>query len=70
MAVLVHGENYDEALRQLNEWINYLESLGVVIIEEYETGADGFQALFSGVFGHAIRVKPLAQPKQPSKDPE
>jgi hypothetical protein len=54
---LVHDENYDEAMRQLNIWINHLESLGELEIETYSTGADGMQAAFTGLVGYAIRVK-------------
>lgn len=57
LAVLVRDENYDEALRQLNEWVIEMEAKGPVEIAEYETGAVGMQAMFSGVIGYAIRYK-------------
>jgi hypothetical protein len=56
MAVLVENDDYDEALRQLNEWVKHLESLGTVEIVQYETGARGMQAVISGFFGKAIKI--------------
>ena len=55
MAVLVRGENYDEALRQLELWVDHLEHIGVEV-ESFKTGAKGFQAMISGVIGYAFRV--------------
>lgn len=60
MAVLVHGEDYDAALEQLNEWIVHVEAQGAVEVIEYETGATGLQAFFSGIFGYAITLKEKA----------
>tara|TARA_B100001964_G_scaffold6969_1_gene7558 strand:+ start:3273 stop:3689 length:417 start_codon:yes stop_codon:yes gene_type:complete len=57
LAVLVSGDNYDEGLKQLNKWIEHIESLGKVEIESYKTGATGIQAVISGVIGWAIRIK-------------
>jgi hypothetical protein len=54
MAVLVHGDNYDEALRQLNEWVKHLEAQGRLVVVEYRNGATGSQAAFSGSIGRAI----------------
>lgn len=57
LAVLVHEENYDEALRQLHTWMTYLESLGEVEIVKFNTGATGVQAMFSGTHSYAITIK-------------
>ena len=61
MAVLVHNDNYDEALQQLNKWVKHLESQGELFVQEFETGAKGMQAVISGVFGWAIRIKATEQ---------
>lgn len=55
LAILVHGDDYDEALAQLNAWVEYLEAQGAVELVEYETGATGMQAIISGLFSHAFR---------------
>lgn len=55
IAVLVSGDQYDEAIQQLCIWVKYLESLNVEIVQ-YATGATGVQAMFSGVFGKAVRI--------------
>ena len=61
LCVLVHDDDYDTALRQLNVWVEYLESLGPIEIVEYSTGATGVQAIFSGIVGYAIRIKQAAK---------
>lgn len=57
LAVLVRDEDYDAAIRQLDQWVRHLESLGTVEVVSYETGATGFQAVISGVIGYALRVR-------------
>lgn len=52
LAVLGRGEN---AIRQLSEWVDKLNELGVVV-EEYETGATGIQAMISGTHNYAVRI--------------
>lgn len=56
MAVLVHDDNYDEGLKQLCEWVDTYEDLGVELVE-YKTGARGIQAMISGVTGYAFKIK-------------
>ena len=55
IAVLGRGE---DAIRQLSDWVDRLNEIGV-IVDEYPTGATGFQATISGVFGKAVRACPL-----------
>lgn len=57
LAVLVHGDDYDEGLKQLEVWIRHLESQGEVEVVDYETGATGIQAVLSGHMGKAIKLK-------------
>ena len=57
LAVLVSDEDYDKALKELNMWVEHLESQGEVEVATYATGETGLQALVSGVFGYAIRFK-------------
>ena len=45
----------EEALRQLAQWIDHLDSQGDLVVVEYETGAEGMQALMTGVLGYALR---------------
>ncbi len=45
-----------KALKELLEWAEGLEKLGIEIVE-YETKATGMQVLFSGVVAHAIKIK-------------
>lgn len=52
LAVLGRGE---DAIRQLSDWVDKLNELGVVI-DRFETGATGMQALFSGTHSYAIRI--------------
>ena len=57
MAVLVKDDDYKKGLDELLKWVEHLESQGEVEIVEYETGAQGFQAIFSGLFAKAIKLK-------------
>lgn len=52
LAVLGRGEN---AIRQLSKWVDKLKELGVVV-EKYETGAEGIQSMISGVWNYAVRI--------------
>ena len=52
LAVLGRGEN---AIRQLSEWVDKLNELGAVV-EQFETGATGIQAMFSGTHNYAVRI--------------
>lgn len=52
LAVLGRG---DDAIRQLSDWVDKLNELGAVV-ETYETGATGLQALISGVTNKAIKI--------------
>lgn len=52
-AVLVHDGNYDEAIRQLALWVDALVAANAGV-KEYKTGAQGLQAVFSGVTGLAF----------------
>lgn len=56
IAVLVNGDNYEEALRQLVIWVDDMEEKEVYLTQ-YETGATGIQAMLTGVFGYAFRFK-------------
>ena len=56
MAVLVRNGDYASALEGLLKWVENLEAQGQVIVEEYTTGAQGLQAMISGVVGYAIRI--------------
>lgn len=53
LAVLGRG---DEAVIGLAKWVLKLEAAGEVQIVEYETGAVGMQALFSGITARAVTV--------------
>lgn len=55
LAVLGRG---DEAIIGLAKWVLKMESAGEVKIVEYETGATGMQALFSGIYSRAVIVIP------------
>lgn len=57
LAVLVHDDDYNAGIEELYKWIKHLESQGEIYIEKYPTGADQFQAMVSGAYGHAIRLK-------------
>lgn len=52
LAVLGRG---DDAIRQLSDWVDALNEMGVVV-ERYETGATGIQAMLTGSFAYAVRV--------------
>ncbi len=54
VAVLVHGEDWGKALRQLALWVDDLEANGAQLVA-YKTGATGVQAIFSGFTGYAFR---------------
>lgn len=60
-AVLHQGDgedaSYSDAIIQLALWVQHLESFGEVELVEFATGASGLQAIVSGVFGHALRIK-------------
>ena len=51
-AVLGRGE---EAIRELSDWVDKLNELGVVV-EKYATGATGIQAMLSGTHNYAVRI--------------
>ena len=53
LAVLGRG---DEAVIQLATWVQHMEAQGEVTIEEYETGATGFQAALTGLTGRAVKI--------------
>lgn len=57
LVVLVHNGDIDHAVRQLHEWIKRLRSYGRLEIVEFQTGATGFQALFSGTTGRALVIR-------------
>ncbi len=57
LCVLAEDGDYDSAQAQLLLWVEHLESLGELEVAEYQTGATGIQAIISGVFARAIRVK-------------
>lgn len=57
LAVLVHDDNYDEAIRQLAIWVKDMSNVQVI---KYATGITGLQALLSGSFGTTI--KRICQP--------
>ena len=60
MSVLVHNDDYEEGLRQLQRWVEHLEAQGELEVVEFETGATGMQAMFTGLTGYAIRfLEPL-----------
>ena len=56
-AVLVHNENHEDALRQLLLWVKHLEKQGELEVVEHNTGAEGVQAILSGVIGYSLRFK-------------
>jgi hypothetical protein len=49
---------FDDSIRQLSKWVDDLNELNVVI-EKYETGATGMQAIFTGEFSYAVRIPKL-----------
>ena len=52
LAVLGRG---DDSIRQLCDWVEALEEIGVEIVT-YETGAVGLQALLTGLTGKSIKA--------------
>lgn len=44
----------DESIKQLSEWVDALNEYGVEVVE-YETGAQGLQAMMTGYVGYAIK---------------
>ena len=54
MAVLVHDDDYEKALNQLSVWVDYLEGVGVKLVE-YKNGHTGINALLHGTAGWAFR---------------
>lgn len=62
LAVLVHGDDYEKAIRQLYSWILYLRSQGEVEIREYEKQHDNMYSLFlHGPTGYALCFKDTKQ---------
>ena len=61
LCVLVHDDNFDKALIQLNNWINSPEKKGELCVAQFKTGATGLQAVISGVIGFALRFKEQAK---------
>jgi len=57
MAVLVSDEDYNEGLFQMLKWVEHIGSQGEVEVVEYPTGATGLQALISGMYAKAIKLK-------------
>jgi hypothetical protein len=51
MAVLGRG---DEAIIQLAQWVNSLNTAGNVRVVEYQNGATGVQAIISGTTSYAV----------------
>jgi hypothetical protein len=45
----------EKAIKQLSDWVDELNKLGA-IIEKYETGATGMQALISGTIGVTVLI--------------
>ncbi len=56
VCVLIRNEDKNEALRQLADWVDKMEEIGVTVVK-YETGATGIQALMTGVIGTAFKLK-------------
>lgn len=56
MAVLCPDEDYGAGLEELATWVKALEALDVEVAE-YSTGAMGVQAMMTGLFGKAFRIK-------------
>lgn len=57
LAVLVHDGDYETGLRQLLQWVEHLEEQGELVIEKYDTGNTGMQAVLTGTHSYAIRFK-------------
>ncbi|MCK5607461.1 hypothetical protein KAR91_36595 [Candidatus Pacearchaeota archaeon] len=56
LCVLVHDDDYDKALIQLDEWIQVLIKKKVVVVK-YPTGANGMAIVLQGVIGSAFRLE-------------
>lgn len=56
LAVLVVDGGTERALDQLCDWVNGLNAMDVEVVE-YQTGANGMQAMLSGATGYAVRPK-------------
>jgi hypothetical protein len=56
LAVLVHNDDYNEGLRQLNKWIVHLESQGKPFIDTYPLPIHSAER-FNSPVGYAIRLK-------------
>lgn len=63
MAVLVHEDNYNEGLKQLGEWIDKLEKIGVEVVGFDPKPDSLLQAMLTGITGKALKLK-----KQRSKN--
>jgi len=59
IAVLVHNDDYELAIRQLAAWVLYLDANNAKVVE-YPTGESGIGAFLHGLVGHAFRVDPNA----------
>lgn len=59
MAVLIHDDDEEKALRQLHIWIEHIRKAGGAKLITFVTGASGAQALFSGLSETAIVSKPF-----------
>lgn len=56
LCVLVHDDNYDEALRQLVLWVKHLESVGVEVAK-YQSSSHSIKAFLTGDrTSYALRV--------------
>ena len=56
IAVLINEEvNLGAAIVQLAKWVTELEELKCEVVE-YNTGATGLQAAFTGVTGYAVKI--------------
>ena len=54
-AVLVYGDDYDKALRQLNKWIQHIEKQGKVEVKEFpRKNENPIQIMLSGLTGKAL----------------
>lgn len=56
LAVLAYDDEYDKSVLALAEWVAKMEARGPVAIVEYQTGADGLQAMISGTVGRAVQL--------------
>ena len=65
MAVLGLGE---EAVNQLARWVQKIEKAGNVRIVAYPTGAEGIQAVITGLLGYAVMVGEKSQEEHDLQD--